>query len=151
MIVVICIEILILMQKTTSFWGTLSADPTGGSVPQCGVRKMLRLTYANIPVKSQRHYHDWYVSHLWIGLCVKIATSNWYCNVMCLCSNGRQKRAKRYATDAELTERLWSISTDLCKLSTTWHSHWTCSLNLAIISPPTALLFYACYALYAWG
>lgn len=31
--------------------------------------------------------------------------------------DSRQKRAKRYATDAQLAERLWTISADLCKLS----------------------------------
>ena len=58
--------------------------------------------------------------------CVRL----WLCYVMCLCSDGRQKRTKQYATDAELAERLWSTSTDLCKLSTTWPAELSAALSL---------------------
>jgi len=40
-------------------------------------------------------------------------------SILCLCSESRQKSTKPYATDAEFAERLWTISADLCKLSTT--------------------------------
>jgi len=44
--------------------------------------------------------------------------------LFCLCnSDCREKRAKPHATDPQLAERLWTISAEMCNLSTTTSTH----------------------------